>query len=226
MKRTSKRRSASAGTPYLKPNETMWTFSAALVAVPPNDALRNARSSCALNLEVSMIRSATSRSGSKIARSSWIAFSSDPPASCIGCGRRVSLKRRFRVSPVHSKNKRVTGAPLALRDSSVSGKAGEELPLARVHDDRPARNRLAAPLEQLVELRDQVDGKVVHAEEVHVLEAARRQGLPRPRKPGDDDKALHHRPSPSPGSLSSIATVSSSAGCMRSPSFRASSRAG
>ena len=105
-----------------------------------------------------------------------------------GCRRRVSEKRRMRISSEASRNSTSTVCPALRRSAKIDWplRRGTRRP-ARRCPARPGRCR-ARLARQLDELRHQRQRQVVDRVEAEVLEGAQRRRLARARDAGDDDQ--------------------------------------
>ena len=164
---TSNTRSASDGIPYRKPKFTT-EISSGRGAVFWKLRITNCRSSCTLNFDVSITTSASRRIGAILRRSARMPSATDRP-SPIGCGRRVSLKRRIRYFVAcfdKNQRRRTVG-----RERAVNSRKILDLPaLTRIHEKRsPLDFACAAPI-NLAEHRNQRHRQVVDAVVAQVLE--------------------------------------------------------
>src|SRR3990172_9003639 len=110
MKRTSKTRSDSRGTPYLKPKLMSWRAMRPDSSEAPSAAKIRSRSWRPERSEVSMMTSACSRTSSRMRRSSTIE-AAIPARPSSGWRGRVSLKRRMSTSSRASRKKTCGAMP-------------------------------------------------------------------------------------------------------------------
>ena len=131
------------GTPYLNPNDTTWTFKAVVGVVLAERGLEERAQ--LVRVEAAgvddPVGDVAQRRQDRRARPGSPSRASRP-ASCIGCGRRRLAEAALQdlVGALEEQQRDRRAVRLAALSSDL-GKPAEELPLARVDDDRPARDR-------------------------------------------------------------------------------------
>ena len=186
MNRTSSTRSASRGTPYLKPKLMSWIDRRSEPWTSPRRAKIRSRSSRSERSLVSSTTSAWVRTESSIARSSSME-AAIPRSSASGCRWRVSREAADQdvVAGLEEDDHRPDAAPLeraAHRPERERHVAGPD-----VDDDGRAAVALGLGGDQVRQVPQQLAGQVVHDDVAQVLEQLGGGRLAAAREAGEHD---------------------------------------
>ena len=192
--RTSNTRSASTGTPCLKPKLSSVTTSrrARPVARQAHEELPQLVDRHVRRVDDLVGHARGSRSAARARRGS---LRSTDRSGASGCGRRVSLKRRTSAAWLASRKISIGFEPRHLAQLLEDlRERRQEVAFAHVDDDRDLLDVAAAAQRQLRQRRNQRRRQVVDAEVAEILERADRLRLARSGQPGEDDERLAAAP--------------------------------
>ena len=189
MNRTSKTRSASSGTPYLKPKLISWMTSRSGRRARPGGrrAARAARAATGPTCRARRRpRRGPDRAPGAPRRSSWRC----PRWSASGWRWRVSEKRRMRTSSRASRKKTWGWIPRPSSAPRTAARASDASP-ARTSSTMATRSKRSRSLgHELGQVGQELAGQVVDAGVAEVLEQLRGGRLAGPRQPAQDHDVL------------------------------------